>query len=96
MGSNFPTFSKGEPAVPLVKVKAKYQVTLPTSVRQKVGLAVGDLLEARVQGQKITLTPKKAVDRELALALEDFKRGRFIGPFRTAKAAIRALRRAAS
>lgn len=82
--------------MPLVKVKEKYQLTLPVSVRQKAGVAVGDLLEAKVQGKKITLTPKRVIDRELALALEDFKRGRFIGPFRTAKAAIRALRRAAT
>lgn len=81
--------------MPLVKVREKYQVTLPSSVRRKVGVAVGDLLEAKVQGKKITLTPKRLIDREIALALEDFKRGRSIGPFRTAKAAIRALRRAA-
>ena len=79
----------------MVKVKDKYQVTLPASVRQKAGVAVGDFLEAKVQGKKITLTPKRVIDRELALALEDFRRGRFIGPFRTAKAAARALRRAA-
>ena len=79
----------------LVKVKEKYQVTLPAAVREKAGVAVGDFLEAKVQGKKITLTPKRVIDREIALALEDFKKGRFIGPFRTAKAAIRALRRAA-
>ena len=82
--------------MPLVRVKEKYQITLPASVRQKAGVAVGDLLEAKVQGKKITLTPKRVIDRELALALEEFKRGRFIGPFRTAKAAIRALRRTAT
>jgi len=81
--------------VPLVKVKGKYQVTLPASVGKKAGVAVGDLLEAQVRGKTITLTPKMAIDRDIDLALEDLKRGRFIGPFRTAKAAIRALRRAA-
>ncbi len=35
------------------------------------------------------------VDRELALALEDVKRGRVTGPFRTAKALTRSLRRRA-
>lgn len=79
----------------LVKVKEKYQVTLPASVRQKAGVGVGDLLEAKVQGKKITLTPKSVIDRELALALEDYRRGRYIGPFRSARAAVRALRRAA-
>ena len=77
----------------LIKIKEKYQVTLPASVRQKMGLAVGDLLEVEIKGKKITLTPRSVIDQELALALEDYKKGRFIGPFRTAKAAIRALRR---
>ena len=77
----------------LIKVKGKYQVTLPASVRQKMGLAVGDLLEVEIKGKKITLTPRSVIDQELALALEDYKKGRFIGPFRTAKSAIRALRR---
>ncbi len=81
--------------MPLVKIKDKYQLTLPPSVRQKARLMVGDVLEAKVQGKVITLTPKNIIDREIALGLEDFRRGRFIGPFRTAGAAIRALRRAA-
>ncbi|MGH8058655.1 MAG: AbrB/MazE/SpoVT family DNA-binding domain-containing protein [Candidatus Entotheonellia bacterium] len=83
----------------LVKVKEKYQVTLPASVRKKLGLAVGDVLEATVEDNKITLTPKSVIDRELAEALEDFedfKEGRFIGPFENAKAAVEALRRAPS
>ncbi len=79
--------------MPLVRVKAKYQVTLPTSVREKAGLGVGDLLEATVDGKTITLTPKTVVDRELALALEDVKKGRVHGPFSSAKEAIRSLHR---
>lgn len=86
--------------MPLVKVKEKYQVTLPSAVRQKAGVAVGDLLEARVQGKKITLTPKVAVDRaliekRLAEGLEDLKKGRVYGPFSSAKEAIRSLHREA-
>lgn len=77
--------------MPLVKVKAKYQVTLPASVREKAGLAVGDLLEASLEGRMITLTPKSVVDRELALALEDVKKGRVYGPFSSAKEAVRSL-----
>ena len=79
----------------LVKVKEKYQVTLPASVRKKAGLAVGDLLEASLEGKKITLTPKSVVDREIALALEDVKKGRVYGPFSSAKEAIRSLHREA-
>ena len=35
--------------MPIVKVKSKYQVTLPSSVRDQVGIAVGDILEATVE-----------------------------------------------
>ncbi len=80
--------------MPLVKVKTKYQVTLPTSVRKQVGLAVGDLLDATVQGNQIMLTPKHAIDRDLAIALTDLQEGRSIGTFRNAKEAVKALRRA--
>ena len=85
----------GGPAVPLVKIKEKYQVTLPASIRRKAGLAVGDLLEASVEGKKVTLTPKSVVDRELALALEDVKQGRIYGPYLSAKEIIRSLHREA-
>lgn len=83
--------------MPLVKVKEKYQVTLPASVRQKAGVTVGDLLEAEVKGKKITLTPKVVVDRaliekRLAESFEDFRKGRVYGPFSSAKEAVRALK----
>ncbi len=78
--------------MPLVKVKTKYQVTLPTDIRRKAGLAVGDLLEAKIEGKKITLTPKSIIDRGLAESLEDFKKGRYYGPFDSAEDMIRSLR----
>lgn len=76
-------------------MKTKYQVTLPTSVRKQADLRVGDLLEARVEGHRISLTPMSVVERELAIALEDIKQGRVKGPFKTAQEAIRSLRRGA-
>ena len=84
----------------LVKVKEKYQVTLPASVRQKAGVTVGDLLEAKVEGKKITLMPKVVVDRDfiekrLAEGLEDLKKGRVYGPFTSAKELVRSLHREA-
>ena len=83
--------------MPLVKVKEKYQVTLPASIRQKAGVAVGDLLEAQVKGGKITLTPMVVVDRalverRLAESFEDFRKGRVYGPFASAKEAVRVLK----
>lgn len=84
----------------LVKVKEKFQVTLPTEVRRQAGVAVGDMLEAKVHGHKITLTPKVIVDRDavekrLAEALADVKAGRVYGPFASAKETVRSLHREA-
>lgn len=73
----------------LVTVKTKYQLTLPTSVRKQARVAVGDLLEAKVEGNKITLTRKNLIDRELALALHDVKRGRLSPTFVTPAEGIR-------
>jgi AbrB family looped-hinge helix DNA binding protein len=73
-----------ESAIPLVRVKGKFQVTLPASVREKAGVAVGDVLEAVAEGNKITLRPKSVIDRELARALEGVKKGRVHGPFNSA------------
>jgi len=66
-------------------------------MRKAVGVNVGDLLEAKVERGKITLTPKVVVDRghytprqrrivdaRLAKALEEVKQGRLLGPFDTA------------
>ena len=50
----------------LVKVKEKYQVTLPAALRAKAGVSIGDVLEVKYQGNQITLTPKSVVDRQIA------------------------------
>ena len=77
--------------MPLVRVKEKYQVTLPVKVRKRVGLNVGDLLEANVEKGKITLTPKLIIERRLAESFEDFKKGRVYGPFSSSEEMIRSL-----
>jgi AbrB family looped-hinge helix DNA binding protein len=53
-------------ALPLVKVKEKFQITLPAELRQALHLAVGDMLEATVEQDKIVLTPKAIVNRTAA------------------------------
>ena len=50
--------------MPLVKVKEKFQITLPAELREALHLVVGDLLEATVQDNVIVLKPKVVVDRE--------------------------------
>ena len=72
----------------IVKVKTKGQVTLPTSLREQIGLRVGDLLEVKEEKGKIVLTPQTMVDRRLAEALAEVKAGRTFGPFDNADDAI--------
>ena len=75
----------------LVTVKTKYQIVIPRVIREKAGVGVGDLLEARVEKGKITFAPKSVLDRHLAEGLEDLKRGRTHGPYKSARDAIAAL-----
>ena len=57
---------QGVLVLPLVKVKEKFQITLPVEIREQLRLGVGDLLEATIQGQTIVLKPKDVVDRAQA------------------------------
>jgi AbrB family looped-hinge helix DNA binding protein len=75
----------------LVKVKTKGQVTIPTALRRRAGLNVGDLLEAKVERGKITLTPQSLVDRRIQEGLEDIRNGRTYGPFDSADEMIKSL-----
>ena len=77
----------------LVKVKPKGEVTLPSALRERAGLNVGDLLEARFEKGKITLTPKSLIDSRIEEGLEDIRRGRTYGPFDTADQMIDSLQR---
>ena len=77
----------------LVKLKEKYQVTLPAEVCRKADLAVGDLLEATVKGKIITLAPKNVIDRDITVSLREFREGKAHGPFKSAKEAVRFLHR---
>ena len=79
--------------MPVVKIKPRYLVTLPTSVRHRVGLKVGDLLEAKVERGRITLTPKAVITPGIAEGLEDIKKGRVYGPFTSAEELLRSLHR---
>jgi bifunctional DNA-binding transcriptional regulator/antitoxin component of YhaV-PrlF toxin-antitoxin module len=74
-----------------VAVKTKFEIVIPLRIRKQVGVDVGDLLEARVERGKITYTPKKLIDRDLAEGLDDLKRGRTHGPYASAEEAIVAL-----
>jgi AbrB family looped-hinge helix DNA binding protein len=67
----------------IVTVKNKYQIVIPRHVREEIGVAIGDVLEARVERGKIVFQPKSIVDRGIAESIADFKAGRSSGPFET-------------
>ena len=48
------------------KVTRHGQVTLPASVRRKLGIEEGDLIEVIVDDDKAVLLPKKIVDKSQA------------------------------
>lgn len=80
----------------LVAVKNKFQVVIPRNVRKKIGLNVGDLLEASVERGKITFTPKSVVDRGILESLTDFKEGRAYGPFESRAELVASLHKEAA
>ena len=56
--------------MPVVRVKRKFQVTIPAEVRKRLGLAEGDYLEVTEEDNHIVLKPKVVLDKpdEEALA----------------------------
>ncbi|MGA3027143.1 MAG: AbrB/MazE/SpoVT family DNA-binding domain-containing protein [Bryobacteraceae bacterium] len=47
----------------IVRIQDKGQVTIPTRLRTRAGLAKGDLVEAAFVRGRIVLTPKVAIDK---------------------------------
>jgi AbrB family looped-hinge helix DNA binding protein len=77
----------------LVRVRPNGQVTLPSSLRERAKLSAGDLLEARLEKGKITLTPASLIDRHIVESQEQINKGQFYGPFDTADEMIESLHR---
>jgi AbrB family looped-hinge helix DNA binding protein len=50
----------------LIQVRKKAQLTLPLSVRKKLGIEEGDYMDVRVRDGEIILRVKKLVDKEQA------------------------------
>jgi AbrB family looped-hinge helix DNA binding protein len=79
----------------IVTVKKKYQVVIPQHVREAVGIAIGDVLEAKAEKGRIVFEPKAIVDRGIAESLEEFKAGLSRGPFTTPAALVASLHKEA-
>ena len=50
----------------IVQVRKKAQVTLPLSVRRKLGIEEGDYMDVQVRDNEVILKPKKLVDKDQA------------------------------
>ncbi len=85
--------------MPLIKVKPKFQLTIPNSIRKEASLAVGDYLEAIVEGDNIVLKPKVPAERDAAVeaaieaGLRDYEAGRVTPAFSNMKEFKEYLRR---
>ena len=77
--------------MPLVRLHKKGQLTLPVGLRKQARIGDGDLLDARIERGRITLTPKSLVDRQIAESERDYQEGRHYGPFDTAEEMIASL-----
>ena len=75
----------------LLKVKTKYQVTLPTEARTILGVKEGDILGVVVESGRIILTPKAVIDKRLAEGLADIAAGKVHGPYKSVKAMMASL-----
>jgi antitoxin MazE len=83
----------------LIQVRKKAQLTLPLSVRQKLGVEEGDYMDVQIRDNEIILRLKKIIDKDQAWfwtkrwqegekeAEEDIKAGR-VHRFPEAKSAI--------
>lgn len=82
-----------------VKLGVSRQVVIPKKLHDRLGLKPGDYLKVEEQQGKVVMTPKTLVDRRVQAAfeesMEDFKDGRYSGPFDTADEAIKSLHKAA-
>ena len=78
--------------MPAVKVGTSRQVVIPKKLFDELELEPGDYLDVERQGNQLVLTPKQLIDKRLARGLEDIEKGRVVGPFKTPKEAIKALR----
>ena len=83
-----------------VKLGVSRQVVIPKKLHDRLGLKPGDYLEVDEQQGRVVMTPKTLIDSRVHEAfresMEDFKNGRYSGPFDTVDQATASLHKAAA
>jgi AbrB family looped-hinge helix DNA binding protein len=74
-----------------VKIGITRQVVIPKKLHDQLGLEPGDYLEVELEGDHLVLTPKALVEKRLIEGLDDIRKGRVHGPFRSVSALTRSL-----
>lgn len=81
-----------------VKIGTSRQVVIPKPIHDRLRLSPGDFLEVQLDQGKVVMTPQTLVDKQIMddfrESMEDFKNGRYSGPFDTAAEAIESLHKA--
>jgi AbrB family looped-hinge helix DNA binding protein len=83
---------KAHKETPVVKIRTNRQVSIPKVIFDDLNLQEGDFVAVKKLNGGVFFKPKKLIDADIEEALRDIDAGRVIGPFKTAKEAIKALR----
>lgn len=68
----------------LIRVKDKFQITLPAALRSRAKIRIGDMVSASFEDNgDIRLRAQSVVDRSVAEGLADVEAGRVSEPFDT-------------
>ena len=83
-----------------VKLGVSRQVVIPKKLHDHLGLKPGDYLEVEERHGRVVMTPKTLIDSRVHAAfresMEDFKSGRYSGPFDTVDKATASLHKVAA
>lgn len=71
--------NRGSHSMPIVRIMEHGQVTIPKKFREALGIKKGDIAEAKLEGERIVITPKKLVEdralKELKAILKEVHAG---------------------
>ena len=66
--------------MPIATVTNKYQVVIPRRVREQIGVAIGDVLDAKAIEGKIVFEPKSVADRGITEGWRTLKKDVYMDP----------------